>query len=146
MPVNVSVGRFTATGVDVSVNENLIREAREAAGNAQVPYSQFPVGAAVETDTGVVFRGCNIESASYGLTVCAERVAIFSALAAGARPVRLAVTCLKGDPSDPASLTPCGACRQVMLDQMGLDAEVIIDGVGAFTVADLLPMGFRLPG
>jgi cytidine deaminase len=103
------------------------------------------VGAALETEGGHVFQGCNIESASYGLTICAERVAIFNAIAAGATPRRLAVTCLKGDPSEPTSLTPCGACRQVMLDQMGPDAAIYIDGVGQFTVADLLPMGFRLP-
>lgn len=125
---------------------DLLHEAREAGANARVPYSHFPVGAAVETDTGTVFRGCNIESASYGLTICAERVAIFSALASGVRPVRLAVACLKGDPADPTSLTPCGACRQVMLDQMGPDAEITIDGVGVFTVVDLLPLGFRLSG
>ncbi len=124
---------------------DLLDEARAAAGNAQVPYSHFPVGAAVESDDAKVFRGCNIESASYGLTVCAERVALFSALASGSKPIRLAVTCLNGDPSDPTSLTPCGACRQVMLDQMGPDAQVIIDGVGTFTVDDLLPRGFRLP-
>lgn len=124
---------------------DLLHEARQAGANAQVPYSRFPVGAAVETDSGEIFHGCNIESASYGLTICAERVAIFSALAAGTRPLRLAVTCLKGEPADPTSLTPCGACRQVMLDQMGPDAEVVIDQVGVFTVADLLPQGFRLP-
>jgi cytidine deaminase len=124
---------------------DLLHEAREAAKNAVVPYSNFPVGAAVETASGQIVRGCNIESASYGLTCCAERVAIFSALAAGERPVRLAVTCLQGNPADPDSLTPCGACRQVMLDQMGPDGVVMIDRVGDFTVAELLPKGFRLP-
>jgi len=86
-----------------------------------------------------------VESTSYGLTVCAERIAIFSAIAAGTRPTRIAVACLKGDPSVPESLTPCGACRQVMLDQMSPDAPIFIDGVGEFTVGSLLPMGFRLP-
>jgi cytidine deaminase len=124
---------------------DLLHEAREAAKNAVVPYSNFPVGAAVETASGQIVRGCNIESASYGLTCCAERVAIFSALAAGERPVRLAVTCLQGNPADPDSLTPCGACRQVMLDQMGPDGVVMIDRVGDFTVAELQPKGFRLP-
>jgi cytidine deaminase len=124
---------------------HLIEEARAAAQYAVAPYSQFPVGAAVETASGRTVHGCNVESASYGLTVCAERVAIFSALAAGERPVRLAVTCLKGNPAEPTSLTPCGACRQVMLDQMGPDAEVYVDGVGEMTVDELLPKGFRLP-
>jgi cytidine deaminase len=127
-------------------SNELLELARAAATHAHAPYSNFPVGAAVETEGGHVFQGCNIESASYGLTICAERVAIFNAIAAGATPCRLAVTCLKGDPSDPTSLTPCGACRQVMLDQMSPDAPVYIDGVGEFTVGDLLPKGFRLPG
>ncbi len=125
--------------------DGLLRSARAAARMARTPYSNFPVGAAVELADGTIFPGCNIESASYGLTVCAERVAIFSAIAAGGTPVRLAVTCLKGDPAEPTSLTPCGACRQVMLDQMGPDAEVIIDGVGTYTVGEMLPLGFRLP-
>jgi cytidine deaminase len=124
--------------------DELMRSARAAAEKAVVPYSHFPVGAAVEADDGRVFVGCNVESASYGLTVCAERVAIFSTLAAGARPRAMALTCAKGDPGDPTSLTPCGACRQVMLDQMGPEATVSVDGVGTFTVEELLPMGFRL--
>jgi cytidine deaminase len=123
----------------------LLDLARAAAERASPPYSHFPVGAAVETEDGRVFPGCNIESASFGLTVCAERVAIFSAIAAGSRPSRLAVTCLKGDPQQPDSLMPCGACRQVMLDQMGADAPVHVDGVGSFTVGALMPRGFRLP-
>lgn len=126
-----------------ATSETLIAAARAAAERAQAPYSSFPVGAAVETESGAIVLGCNIESASYGLTICAERVAIFAALAAGERPVRIAVTCLRGDPSVPMSLTPCGACRQVILDQLGPDALVIIDRVGEFTVDDLLPYGFR---
>ena len=123
----------------------LLKAARESAANAVVPYSNFPVGAAAESIDGRIYRGCNVESASYGLTICAERVAIFSTLAAGARPKRLAVTCLRGDPDDPDSMMPCGACRQVMLDQMGAEARVIVDGVREFTVAELLPRGFHLP-
>ena len=125
---------------------DLIQEARSAASLARAPYSNFPVGAAVEADDGGIYHGCNVESASYPLTMCAERVAIFSAIAAGANPRRIAVSCLWGDPADPNSLMPCGACRQVMLDQMGPDAQVLVDGVGEFTVAELLPRGFRLPG
>lgn len=125
--------------------DELLAVARDSALRAVVPYSHFPVGAAVETDDGRVFQGCNIESASYGLTVCAERVAIFSARAAGAEPTAIAVTCARGNPDEPTSLTPCGACRQVMVDQMGPDASCHIDGVGTFTVAELLPLGFRLP-
>ena len=126
-------------------NFDLLQAARAAAHHASVPYSHFPVGAAVECGEGRVFGGCNIESASYGLTVCAERVAIFSAVAQGARPTRLAVSCVQGDPATPGSLMPCGACRQVMLDHMGPDATVIVDNAGTFTVAELLPHGFQLP-
>lgn len=125
--------------------EDLLIAARAAGARASAPYSSFPVGAALEGSDGHVYPGCNIESASYGLSMCAERVAIFTAVAAGARPLRLAVSCLAGDPADPTSLTPCGACRQVMLDQMGPEAPIAIDGVGEFTVGDLLPLGFRLP-
>lgn len=126
-------------------SQELLELARTAAKRAHVPYSNFPVGAAVVADDGRVYDGCNIESASYGLTCCAERVGMFNAIAHGARPVGLAVTCLKGDVANPNSLTPCGACRQVMLDLMGPDAPVIIDRLGEFTVGDLLPRGFRLP-
>lgn len=125
--------------------EELIREARTAAGRASAPYSRFAVGAAVATADGRIVPGCNVESASYGLTICAERVAIFAAIAAGHQPVALAVSCLQGDPAAPESLMPCGACRQVMLDQLGSEAPVYIDKVGEFTVASLLPQGFRLP-
>jgi cytidine deaminase len=125
--------------------EELVQIARSSAKNARAPYSHFPVGAAVEADDGQIYRGCNVESASYSLTMCAERVAIFTAIAAGASPRRLAVSCLQGDPADPGSLMPCGACRQVMRDQMPPDATVIVDGVGEFSVAELLPVGFRIP-
>jgi len=124
---------------------DLIMAARDAARYASAPYSQFPVGAAVQASDGAVYQGCNIESTSYGLTICAERVALFSTIAAGQRPQQIAVTCLKGDPNQPDSLMPCGACRQVMLDQMGPEAAVHVDGVGEFTVAELMPRGFRLP-
>lgn len=126
--------------------DNLLHAARSAAGLAKAPYSNFPVGAAVEADDGKIYSGCNIESASYGLTMCAERVAIFNAISNGAKPLQIALSCLRGDPGDPNSLMPCGACRQVMMDQMGPDAFVFIDGVGKFTVGQLLPKGFRLPG
>jgi len=132
--------------IHLPVKDNeLLRSARRAAERASAPYSNFPVGAAVEAANGRVYLGCNIESASYGLTICAERVAIFSTIADGAVPARLAVSCPRGDRSDVTSLTPCGACRQIMLDQMKPDAPVWIDGVGQFTVIDLLPLGFRLP-
>jgi cytidine deaminase len=125
--------------------EPLIRLARAAAERAYVPYSKFRVGAAATAD-GETFSGCNVENASYGLTVCAERVALFTAVAAGHRRVqRLAVTCVDASPDlGPDGRMPCGACRQVMAELMGLDAEVLVDGVGTFRVSDLLPRAFTL--
>jgi cytidine deaminase len=119
--------------------------ARAAAERAYAPYSKFRVGAAVEVD-GQVFPGCNIENASFGLTTCAERVALFSAVAAGHRRIgRLAVSCADAGPDLGANgRMPCGACRQVMAELMGLDGTVLVDGVGAFRVSDLLPIAFTL--
>ena len=78
-------------------------------------------------------------------TMCAERVAIFNAISSGATPLRLAVSCTEGNAGSPGSLMPCGACRQVMADHMAADAHVYVDGVGEFTVEELLPRAFRLP-
>ncbi|MCS6775264.1 MAG: cytidine deaminase [Chloroherpetonaceae bacterium] len=126
---------------------DLLEEARRAARNAYCPYSRFPVGAAVETERGV-FTGCNVENASYGLAICAERVALFSAVAAGARAFRrLAVTCLRVAPDASVSeRMPCGACRQVMAEFLPPEAEVIVDGAGIWKVCELLPEGFRMKG
>lgn len=120
----------------------LMAQARDAGVRAYAPYSRFRVGAAVRDAHGTVFIGCNVESASYGLTICAERNAIFAALAAGAvRPfVGLAVTCLDGA----LPCTPCGACRQVMAEHLRPDALVHIDGLGQFRISELLPMAFSL--
>jgi cytidine deaminase len=126
-------------------HRQLLERARAAAATAYCPYSQFPVGAAVQTEGGEVVTGANVENASYGLSMCAERVAIFGAAASGHRRVTaIAVSCTKGDPSRTATLTPCGACRQVMSELMQPDAPVIIDGVGVFRLRDLLPLAFSL--
>jgi cytidine deaminase len=102
------------------------------------------VGAAVLTADGLVTGGCNIENASYGLTVCAERVAIFSAVATGhSRILKLAVS--TGDTSGaPSRNMPCGACLQVMSEFMDPSAEVLIDQVGRFKLEDLLSRPFHL--
>lgn len=123
----------------------LLDAARDAGNRAYCPYSRFPVGAAVETDLGR-FTGCNIENASYGLAVCAERVALFTAIAAGAKRIdQLAVSCLTAGESDlVGSRMPCGACRQVITEFMAQDATVTVDGAGVWRVADLLPMAFQL--
>ena len=123
----------------------LLEHARQAAARAYCPYSHFLVGAAVETELGR-FTGSNVENASYSLGICAERVAIHSAISAGARKLsRLAVSCQEAlDSESPASRMPCGACRQVMAEFMTSDAEVTIDGIGVWTMEDLLPQAFRL--
>jgi cytidine deaminase len=120
----------------------LIARAREVALRAYAPYSRFRVGAVVTDSTGAVHVGCNVESASYGLSICAERSAIFAAVAAGApRPLTaLAVSCI--DATNGAS--PCGACRQVISEHLAPDAPVHVDGLGQFTPGELLPHAFEL--
>ena len=100
-------------------DETLLARADAVAARAYAPYSRFRVGAAVRDADGAVFVGCNVENASYGLTICAERAAIFAALAAGARrPLgRLALTCL--DAAGANGCTPCGACRQILWELAG---------------------------
>jgi cytidine deaminase len=122
------------------VTDALVESARAVQQRAYAPYSRFRVGCALEADDGRVFVGCNVENASYGLTICAERAAVCAAVAAGARRLRRAVVVTDVDP--PAA--PCGACRQV-LSEFGRDLRV--DGVGpsssvTWTIADLLPSAF----
>src|SRR5690349_16264529 len=122
----------------------LVAQARAVATRAYAPYSHFRVGAAVRDAQGTVHVGCNVENASYGLTVCAERNAIFAAVAAGAeRPFQaIAVACI--DARHAGGCSPCGACRQVMAEHLDPNAPVEIDGLGQFTVAELLPHAFSL--
>jgi cytidine deaminase len=118
--------------------------ARQAAQRAHAPYSHFRVGAAVVDGAGSTFQGCNVESASYGLSMCAERVAIFAAIGAGARlPLAgLAVVCLD---ARPGGCVPCGACRQIMLELLAPEAAVYLDSGEVVRPAELLPRGFQLP-
>ena len=122
------------------MTDSLISAARAAQARAYAPYSHFRVGAALESHDGAVFSGCNVENASYGLTICAERAAICAAVSAGVTRFRRAVVVSDVDP--PAA--PCGACRQV-LAEFGLDLP--IDGVGSqgtvrWRLSDLLPVAF----
>jgi len=99
----------------------LLEAALNARKNAHAPFSKFQVGAAIEDDTGRIFTGCNVENATYGLTLCAERVAVFKAISEGARKfTRIAVA------ADTDVLTPpCGACRQILWEFCG-DAELTL--------------------
>ena len=124
----------------MGLTDSLISAARSVQARAYAPYSKFRVGAALESSDGTVFLGCNVENASYGLTICAERSAVFAAVSAGATRFRRAVVVSDVDP--PAA--PCGACRQV-LAEFGLDLP--IDGVGSkgtvrWRLSDLLPAAF----
>lgn len=126
------------SGSDVDPLVAAARRAREA---AVAPFSQFKVGAALETAAGTVVTGCNIENATYGLTICAERVAMFKALSEGHRAfTRIAVV------ADTAAPTPpCGACRQILWEFAG-DLEVVLANLHAETgrhrLSALLPLPF----
>ena len=125
--------------------DELLEAARSASRSAYCPYSNFHVGAAIRAG-GRIFSGANIENASYGLTVCAERTAAFAAILAGfERFEAIAVACVDApDGADPGMLMPCGACRQVLFEFADPSTPVIVDRVGRLTLADLLPMAFRL--
>ncbi len=122
-------------------DEELIDAARDVRENAFAPYSNFKVGAAVETDEGNIYTGCNVESASYGLTVCAERVAIWKGISRGEKKFgRIAVVV------DTDELTPpCGVCRQIIWEFCG-DVPVILSNLHGKTetvqMSELLPRAF----
>ncbi len=122
-------------------DEMLILQAKDAMKNAYAPYSRFKVGAAVVTKSGEVFKGCNIENASYGATNCAERTAIFKAISEGCREFeKIAIVASSEDYA-----SPCGICRQVLAEFMP-EGEVLLyseeTGMVTYTVRELLPMGF----
>ncbi len=122
------------------VLDELKRHAREAAAHAYAPYSGFVVGAAVLTDDDEIHRGVNVENASFGLSICAERSAVFQAVAHGARKVKALVVYTP----TAAATTPCGACRQV-LQEFGADALVICctdHEERRFGLPELLPAAF----
>ncbi len=125
----------------------LMTLAREARERAYAPYSRFLVGAAVRTRDGRHFCGCNVENAAYGLCNCAERTALFTAIAAGYRPGDFAALAVIADTATPVS--PCGACRQVMAELCDEAMPVLLGNLAGqmqeTTVAALLPGSFRLP-
>ncbi len=117
----------------------LVALAREARDKAYAPYSGFAVGAALQARSGRIYSGCNVENASYSLTICAERVAIFKAVCAGEREFEALAVVTQ------TLAAPCGACRQV-LAEFGLDTQVIIADLEnareVYTVGGLLPIAF----
>ena len=104
----------------IDLQEELVAAAKKASQQAYSPYSGFHVGAAVLTESGDIFTGCNVENASYGLTMCAERSAIFQAVAGGSSHVKALAIYTPTERPTP----PCGACRQVLIE-FGAEAEVI---------------------
>ena len=120
--------------------DRLIGAARAAQQHAHCPYSHYRVGAALETAEGAVFVGSNVENASFGLTICAERSAVFAAVSAGARQFRRIVVATDSEPPGP----PCGACRQVLAE---FGSELEVESVGPtqsrrWTIRELLPDAF----
>ena len=124
------------------MDKELLEAALAARKRAYAPYSKFLVGAAVRAESGKIYTGCNVENASYGLTVCAERNALFSAVGAGER--KFTALCVVGDTEEPIS--PCGACRQVMAE-FKVPCIILANLKGdakEYTLEELLPLSFNL--
>lgn len=124
-----------------SDRQSLIAAARRAREHAVADFSKFKVGAALETAAGTIVTGCNVENATYGLTICAERVAMFKALSEGHRSfTRIAIVANTDEPTP-----PCGACRQILWE-FGGDLEIVLanlaDEKGVHRLMDLLPLPF----
>jgi len=129
-------------GLSFMNKEQLLAESKIASENAYVPYSKFPVGAALLAEDGTVFHGCNVENASYGLTNCAERTAIFKAVSQGVKNFK--AIAIVADTEGPCA--PCGACRQVIAEFCDGDMPVYLTNlkgdVQETTVEKLLPGAF----
>jgi len=122
----------------------LLQAARKVMKQAHAPYSHFKVGAAILTAKGAIFSGCNVENASYGMTNCAERTAIFTAVAQSGPKLNIRAVAVVNDQKVPCS--PCGACRQVIYE-FGPDAIIVFQGAKGWKeshITELLPEGFRL--
>ena len=131
-------------GVSAKQRERLLQAARQAIQHAHAPYSKFRVGAALLTTQGKMFSGCNVENASYGMTNCAERTAIFTAVAKSGPRMEIRGIAVVNEHGVPCS--PCGACRQVIYE-FGPDAMVFYQGAKGWKgshITELLPEGFRL--
>jgi len=128
--------------VNTDTMARLLRAARAAAAQAYAPFSGFKVGAAVLTAKGRIFPGCNVENSSYGLTVCAERVAVLKAVSAGQREVQAVL--VYADSAEP--VPSCGACLQV-ISEFSENPEIVLSNgrfAKSFRLKELLPLGFKL--
>ncbi len=130
----------------VALRGELLAAAREAQASAYAPYSNFAVGAAVLLSDGAIYRGCNVENASFGLTICAERVALFNAVSDG----RIDIAAIAVVTSAPKLCKPCGACRQVIAEFSQADNPIVILSAALSgetcleSITDLLPDTFTL--
>ncbi len=142
--MSISQPKSAVQPLSSAEKDRLIGLAREMLARAYAPYSKFHVGCAIATVSGATYTGCNVENASYGMTICAERAAICAAVAAEGDSMRIrAVAVLNGNN---VACSPCGACRQVIFE-FGPDAEVIYqgrEGLEHSTARALLPAGFTL--
>jgi cytidine deaminase len=130
--------------ITTAERKKLERAAAQAMKHAYAPYSNFRVGAAILLTNGEIFSGCNIENASYGMTNCAERTAIFSAVAQSGPKIEIRAVAVANDHG--VTCSPCGACRQVIYE-FGPDATIFYQGANGpkhAHITELLPEGFRL--
>lgn len=130
--------------ISAAMRKKLITAATKVMKNAHAPYSNFHVGSAILLSNGKIFSGCNVENASYGMTNCAERTAIFSAVAELGPKIEIRAVAVTNDQGAPCS--PCGACRQVIYE-FGPNATIFFQGTNGpkqAHIAELLPEGFRL--
>lgn len=134
--------KISERGLSSMNKEQLLAQSKIARENAYVPYSKFPVGAALLAEDGTVFHGCNVENASYGLTNCAERTAIFKAVSQGVKNFK--AIAIVADTEGPCA--PCGACRQVIAEFCDGDMPVYLTNLKGdvleTTVKELLPGAF----
>jgi cytidine deaminase len=141
-PRNISV--MSHKQLPGHLSARLLQSAKKVMKNAHAPYSKFRVGAAILLSNGKIFSGCNVENASYGMTNCAERTAIFSAVAQLGPKIDIRAVSVVNDQGVPCS--PCGACRQVIYE-FGPDATIFFQGAKGpkqAHITELLPEGFRI--
>jgi cytidine deaminase len=142
--VYVSSSFMKEKNISSAMRDKLLRSAKKAMKNAHAPYSNFYVGAAILLKGGKIFSGCNVENASYGMTNCAERTAIFSAVAQLGPKIEIQAVAVTN--AQDVACSPCGACRQVIYE-FGPDATIFFQGANGpkqAHITELLPEGFRL--